>query len=560
MYDDGHGYCFACQHYQHPDGSTPTKKIDLSTNDKGLLNGIAVELPKRNIHLDVCERYGYHLGKLNGNVVEIANYVTDGKVSGQKIRGMPKNFTCRGSMSDAPLWGQHLWKMGSKQVVVTEGEIDCMSVYQVLGKTWPVVSVPNGAAGAPEAFKRSLEFLNSQESVVICFDNDDPGKAAAIKCAALLTPGIAKICSLPLKDANEMLVEGRTEELKSCIWNAQTYRPEGIVHVKDVVSSGDGIGNICDYPWLKMNKELYGRRSGELVVHTSGSGMGKSTVLREMIWYDLQQGIPTGVMMLEEGVNDTVLDLVSLMLNKPVKKIFAARKLNAQRTKQGKEALDFGIVDDLSDDEYQGARAKLNGMGLYLLDHFGSTDADLLIGKMDYMATSMGCRNIYLDHLSIVISGQESGNERKDIDVMMTHLRTFVERSDCHVDAVCHLTKPKNTPFEEGGQISLRDLRGSGSLYQLADSCIGYERNQQHTDPVIRNTIAVRSLKDRFGGKTGIVDALQFKSETGRLAAVEYQIDENGSITFNTPMGPVSYSEAYGNTEHGDGSTPDPLL
>ena len=532
----------------------------MSSDNKGLLNGIPVALEKRRIDLDTCEKFGYKLGKLNGNIVEIADYILNNEIVGQKIRGHPKSFTCRGNMRDAPLWGQQLWRDNGKMLIVTEGEIDAMSAYQAMGKTYPVVSVPNGAAGAAESFRRNLEFLNSYEAVYICFDSDEPGQKAALDCALLLKPGKAKLVKLPLKDPNEMLMDGRDQELKGCIWNAQTYRPEGIKHVSDVTFSGDSIGRICDYPWNKMNRELYGRRSGELIVHTSGSGMGKSTVLREMIWYDLQQGIPVGVMMLEESVQDTILDLLSLLLSKPVKKIFAARKINERRRVQGKDEIDFGVVDDLSDSDFEEARSKLFGMGLYLLDHFGSTDADLLIGKMDYMATSMGCQNIYLDHLSIVISGQESGNERKDIDVMMTNLRTFVERSDCHVDAVCHLTKPKNVPFEEGGQISLRDLRGSGSLYQLADSCIGYERNQQHVDPILRNTIAVRSLKDRFGGKTGIIDALQFNGTSGRLKAVDYTIDENGEIQFDSSNGAVSYSELYGQHPNGGDPSPDPLL
>lgn len=533
----------------------------MTTNEKGLLNGIPVALDKRQIDIDTCTKYGYKLGKLGNTVVEIADYVADNKVVGQKIRAPNKQFHCRGQMSTAHLWGQHLWRDGGKRIIVTEGEIDCMTVFQVLGKTWPVVSVPSGAAGAADAFRRNIEFLNSYETVVICFDNDAAGQKAALECAYILKPGTAAIATLPLKDPNEMLLENRAAEIKTCLWEAQVYRPEGIVHVKDVSLEGDAIGRVFDYPWDSMNKQLYGRRSGELIVHTSGSGMGKSTVLREMIWFDLQQGIPVGVMMLEESVKDTVMDLISLKLNKPVKKIFAARKINAQRTSQGKQPLDFEVVDDLTDEEFAGARDDLFGMGLYLLDHFGSTDVDLLISKMNYMTTSMGCQNLYLDHLSIIISGQDSGNERKDIDLMMTNLRTFVERTDCHVDAVCHLTKPKNTPFEEGGQISLRDLRGSGSLYQLADGCIGYERNQQHSDPTIRNTIAVRMLKDRFGGKTGIVDALQYDTSKGRLHDVPFSISDDGDVIFSDSNGnSTSYSEVFKQPATSDDVGADPLL
>jgi len=102
---------------------------------------------------------------------------------------------------------------------------------------------------------------------------------------------------------------------------------------------------------------------------------------------------------------------------------------------------------------------------------------------------------------------------------------------------VCHLTKPQGQAYEEGAQISLNDLRGSGSLAHLSDSVIGYERNQQDTDKNVANTIMVRSLKDRFSGYTGLVTALRYDHKTGRLIEVEYKLDETGKVTFGFTSG-----------------------
>ena len=413
---------------------------------------------------------------------------------------------------------------------MTEGEIDAMSIFQMQEGKWPVVSIPNGAPNAAKSFRENLEFLNSYDEVVICFDNDEAGKAGAIEAAMELTPGKAKIAQLSLKDANEHLLAGDSRTVITALWEAQTYRPDGILHVKDVKLGGSKDMKVWDYPWMCMTKALYGRRSGELVMHTSGSGMGKSTVIRELILADIQAGENVGVLMLEESTQDTKHDLMSLLLNKPIKRILAARKMNEMRRASGKNAIDFDIVDDLTDEEYEGAVVQIEGRNLFLYDHFGSQDCDTLIHKLEYMVKSLGCTKIYLDHVSIVISGMDSGNERKDIDVLMTKLRSFVEQTDCHVDAVCHLTKPQGQPFEEGGQISLRDLRGSGSLYQLADSVLGYERDQQHQDRKVANTIMIRSLKDRFGGFTGLCGALYYDKEHGRLKEIEWTTDADGNI------------------------------
>lgn len=59
------------------------------------------------------------------------------------------------------------------------------------------------------------------------FDSDDAGREAAHEAAQVLTPGKAKIATLPLKDAGEMLEAGRGAEIISAIWQASPYRPEG---------------------------------------------------------------------------------------------------------------------------------------------------------------------------------------------------------------------------------------------------------------------------------------------------------------------------------------------
>jgi len=122
-----------------------------------------------------------------------------------------------------------------------------------------------------------------------------------------------------------------------------------------------------------------------------------------------------------------------MRLGKPIHKILASRKINQIRTAKGKKPLNFGITDELTSQEYESAIKEIKEQPLYLYDHFGSLECNTLLAKMEYMRTSLGCDVIYLDHISIVISGTESHNERKDIDVLMTRLRQFVERSGCRV-------------------------------------------------------------------------------------------------------------------------------
>lgn len=533
VYDDGHRYCFAC-HYMEQNNGTVPERSEGSKESKLLQGAIPSNgIPHRCISRTTCEKFDYRVVQLNGVVYEMANYFdANGNKVGQKLRHPDKSFRCVGNMSHSTLFGQNLWKAEGKRIIITEGEIDAMSVYEATEGRVPVVSVPNGAAGASGSLKDNLGFLTGYDEIVLCFDNDEPGIDAAESCCNVIPPGRAYICTLPKKDANDMLVADERTALVRCLMEARPVRPDGVIHVSEVKIESDETDRVYDFPWDKMTKTLFGRRSGELCMHTSGSGMGKTTLLRQMQNFDLQCGRRVGIMMLEEAAQDSMNFLLGLRLGKPVHKIMAMRKLNAIRERDGKTLLDFGIKDNLTTEEYNAAYEALKKEPLFLYDHFGSLECDTLLHKMEYMSNALGCDVIYLDHVSIVISGKESGNERKDIDVLMTRLRSFVERSKVRVEAVCHLTKPDGTPFEEGGQISLRDLRGSGTLYQLSDSVIGYERNQQDQDKQKANTLMVRSLKDRFSGYTGLCTALQFDNMTGRLNEVAYTLDEQGNPLF----------------------------
>ena len=86
------------------------------------------------------------------------------------------------------LFGQHLWKNAGKRIVIVEGEIDALSVFEAM-PNWPVVSLPNGAQSAKKAIKNSLEFLESYERVVLLFDMDEPGQKAVEEVAEMFSPG-----------------------------------------------------------------------------------------------------------------------------------------------------------------------------------------------------------------------------------------------------------------------------------------------------------------------------------------------------------------------------------
>ena len=510
-----------------------------TTTGLKFLTGTLKALPNRKINEKTARFYGYMTLEKDGKRVEIAPFKRDGKVIAQKLRGANKAFQWRGETSGVPLWGQHLWKNSrGKRVVITEGEIDCMTVSQLLDNKWPVVSLPSGAAGAAKAVKDNIEFLGGYEEIVLMFDMDDAGREAVERVAEILPPGRCKVASLPYKDANECLLNNQGKAIINAMWEAQRYSPDEIVHVSQVEASDENERlKVYPFPFDSLSEFLLGQRSGEITLWSSGTGSGKSTILREIVYHHLTEGRSVGVIMIEEAPQETVDDIISLILNKPIRAIRAKKIMNNLRVSLGKDPINIGIIDDFSEEEYAEARSNLEGTNFYIYDHLGNNGLQNLCSRMEFMAVSLGVDVIVLDHITAAATGLMSGtndyndnsNERLLIDNIMKELRSLVSRTGVRLDVVSQLKKT-NKAYEEGDRITLQDLRGSGSLASVPNVVIALERDRQNPDPRIANTTVVRVLKNRLTGRSGVATCLYYDHETGRMNEIDFAIGDDGKI------------------------------
>ncbi len=510
LYTDGHQYCFACETYVHGDKEQQpaTSLPKQADNGESFIPGEYVDLVKRKISAETCKKLGYKVGDYKGQKCHVVDlYDEKGKRVAQKIRLPGKDFRVIGDLSKAGLIFQSRFKSGGKRLVITEGEIDALS-YAEIAKGWEVVSVPNGVSSAGKAIKKSLEYIESFSEVIFMFDNDDVGYDAALKCAELLAPGKSKIAKLPLKDANEMLVANRVAELKQSIYEARPFSPDGIIRGQDIslneLQTQQSRG--FDIPFTLLNKAIRGLRKRELVTLTAGSGIGKSTIAREL-GYHLQKEheLKIGYVMLEESCIKTAQALVAIDNNVPL------ADLMEDTTK---------VTQQQWEDSYANVVTPIS-----LYDHWGSTEVDSLISKLRFMAVGLECDFIILDHVSMVVSGLDT-DERKTLDMLMTKLRQLVENTGVGILAISHLKRgDKNKSFNEGGAISLTDLRGSAALEQLSDIVIGLERDQQSDEA--GNIATIRLLKNRPVGIVGRMGAAEYNAETGRLLETSQQMETN---------------------------------
>ena len=535
IYDDGHGWCYACEFYQRGNKvETIIESSPVYHNEK-FRTGEIISLPHRRINEKTVKQYGYQTTDTGAEVESF--YSSDGSTQAQHIRYDGKKFAWIGDTSRLPFYGQHLFNTGGKRILITEGAIDCLTMAQLFDNKYPVVSIPNGVNSAVKCVKDNYDYVSSFETIVICFDMDDPGRKAATEVAEMLPPGKVKIMSLPRKDPNDMLVNAESAELLKCYWNAKNYSPDSILHVSEIVSATkDSTLSVYEYPWDSLTNFMIGQDSGRLNLWTSATGHGKSTIIRELIMDHLNHGRAVGAVFLEESPEQTVDDLVSLKLGKPVRKILSQRQLNELRKKNNKQTVDM-VEDNLTDEEYQIAKAEIAQTPLYLYDHIGNTNISNIITRLDYMAVGLDCKVIFLDHITLLgnmllSSGNDFGNdERLVLDSVMKKLRELVERTGVTLHVIAHIKKTDKN-VDEGDKINLNDLRGSGSLAQISDNVFALERNAQHPDKVTCNTTNIRILKNRKGGRRGIATALFYNDQTAKLVDVPFVITPEGEVLY----------------------------
>lgn len=507
-YDDGHGVCFVCDAY-YKSNSTPTREAKkLPKNDTPVtpLTDVFRAIPKRGLTEEAIKKYAIDVCMdKTQDVAHRYPYFKDGVHVGNKIRRRTeKKFVWEGE-SDGELFGQHLFPAGSaKSITVVEGELDAASGWLLLGSRYPVVSVCSSGSAVADC-QRNWEYLNSFGEIVICFDKDEakvrnngevfyPGQDAAKKVAELF-PNKVRILTLEHgKDSNDYRQKGiEPKVFVDEWWKAPKVKPDGLVMGPDMWEKIQNRPSHFQspYPFEGLNKLTYGVRLSEFVVINAPTGVGKTSILKEIEYALLmnpeviEQGFGIGFLHLEEMDTDLALGLMSIHANKRF-----ALPDTEKTVEELKEAYD----------------AIVNTNRVVIYDHFGSNEIEGIISKVRHMA-ALGCKYIVLDHLSIVVSNQQ-GDERKQLDEISTKLKTLCMEANIALIAVIHQNRQ--------GQI-----RGTAGVEQLANIILRLERDLVSSDPWRRNVTKVWVEKNRFCGRTGPASWLFFDDITGRMSELD---------------------------------------
>lgn len=493
-----HTTCFVCKEQRWiKDANIERIKLDKVQEGFKPIPAHFERLGSRNISEEACAKFNIWVDAEGNHIYPYFN--RDGTHTANKIRvPSDKYFFSEGVLSKVSLFGQQAFPAGGKFITIVEGELDAASVFDLFGQKYPVVSV-RGSGSIEKDLAENFEYVNSFDTIVICFDKDEahyrkdgtvfyPGQEAALKAAAMFPLGKVKILTLAEgKDANEYLMKNLGAKFRDEWWKAPEYTPEGIKLAKDLweeVAHQKNYETVL-YPWEGLNERTFGIRLSELVTITADTGIGKTQLLREIIYAILPQserGI--GLCFLEETNGDTLLGLMSVHCNRPLHLPTVRSEITDEELKK--------IFDAVCSDER-----------LVIWDHFGSNEVDGVLQKIRHMS-ALGCKYIILDHLSIVVSDQ-SGDERKQLDEISTKLKTLCMELNIAVICVIHQNRKG-------------EIRGTAGVEQLSNMVIKLYRDKEADDAFTRNVTKVTIQKNRFCGRTGPATYLFYDQETGRLS------------------------------------------
>jgi twinkle protein len=427
-----------------------------------------------------------------------------------KIRNLlKKEFHATGDMSNARLFGTDRFQQGSaKAVTICEGELDAASVYQLLGSKYPVVSV-RSASSARKDCAAEFDYLNSFESIYLCFDNDDPGQRACADVAGLFN--FNKVFHVQLtkyKDPNDYLQNNAEKEFISAWWNAKKFLPEGIISSFsefDEILQQETSTSVATYPWATLQDITKGIRFGEVVLLTAMEGVGKTEIFRGLEYHLLQTTEANiGVIHLEEGKRRFLDGLAGYQLKT------AAHHDPYLTWEKKSSALREAIKSDNR---------------LHFYSHFSSDDPDAILDSIRFMAGACECKFIFLDHITMLVSGSADGDERRVLDYISTKLAGMVEELDFCLFLISHVNDDGKT-------------RGSRNISKIADLHVQLIRDLESSDPVERNTTNLLVKKNRFAAVTGPGGKLYFDKDT-------YMINERIDPAYDMPPTEANYGSDF---------------
>lgn len=564
--DEGYesGHCFSCQftvpsreYIEEQDGKqvskskvrSSTKEQQMSVNEVKSTKPVISDQDKARIKSETTAKAGGYRGLRDeittmfgvrhsftedtGEVSEQYYPVTqEGLLVGYKVREVPKNFYSIGRTgADCEMFGQFKFNRGGKYLLITEGEIDALSSYQMIydynkskGSDFETAVVsPTTGAQSKKQIAKNYAFCDTFDQVVLAYDADKAGQEAAEEVVKFLPKGKVKLMQMRYKDANEYLQKGKQKEFISDFYNAKPFVPVGIMGSGEITSSMREefkTPKIPLPPFMHKLQEMMagGVPLGRIVNLGSSSGSGKSTIIDEIVYYMLfNSPHKVGVVTLESTTGQYGIKLLSRHIGLKLE------------LKTNDEALEILESEHTKKKEQELFWTETGEHRFYLVDDRDG-GVENVKDAIENLVISCGCKVIILDPVNDVI-GSLSNEEQ---ETFYSWQKGMVKSHGCTFYNVMHTRKTSGgqKAGSTGADLHEEDLMGSSSAYKSAACNLMFSRNKEAENELERNTTIMKATKIRWTGKTGIAGKYYYDIEKHTLHDLDDWLEENGITEF----------------------------
>ncbi len=435
-----------------------------------------------------------------------------------------KDFT--GGVGDTKkgiqMFGQNIFEAGGKRLIITCGEEDAVTVYQMIASQtkfdggYATISTPSGEN--VEWVKPNLKYITSFSEIYIIADQDKAGKAFELELCKILPVGKVRLVRLPtgVKDPSAMWTscknsqqrEKASKTLYKSLFSAEKYSPAGVMSLSEGWNSyiNRGKDDLIPFPdsFGDLNLKTHGGYAlGEIINLIAPSSVGKSSFIKESIYSALiDTKYKVGVISLEETIDEFIEGMLSIHMSTQLNELSFDLRDREHEYIKFKELTSLGLEDSGED-------------RIHFLDHQGSVSGEGLLEKVDFLVNGLDCKIIILDPFTLACSGADI-----DEDEMNSEILKRVKRHKLAWLNVHHVRKNGGgtTANSEGGELSEEDIKGSGSSFQVGMINLIFTRNKIHDNPTIRNTTKIKMSKCRRHGKaTGVAGYIYYNGLNGRL-------------------------------------------
>lgn len=485
-FETGRGFCHSqCNNVITEDFVTAEMKEVKSSTFDGI----------RGIDAEVCKMFGIQMQlDATGAPVRYA-YKYPHNTKYRDANDKTKTWMKEKGLRMNKLFGPDFNAGSSNRIYITEGEFDAASLYQILGKTYPVKSLPSSSI-SDDFIKENHTYLNSFKEIVYAGEQDKAGKKAADRMYKAFPDKFFYVPMTKWKDANEFLQKGDGDDLKWAAIKPQRWTPENFFCSDGQIEKILREENPYQYTptgHTGLDGVIRGLVKGGLTFLKAPPGSGKTELFRY-----LQMGLLTNSPTCKIG-----------LLHMEEMKSFTYRAMATYKLGINVRTEDDAKANGVTEEAVLRAAQEAARQDRTIVFEMRSGDDPMAVLDYCNLASRVyGAEYIFIDHVQRLayLGGVEGATNT--LTKLAANLAQLAKEMNVGIVLISHVNDDGHTKYAK-------------SLEEEAIICIRIERDKEAKDEETRNTTRFYIEKNRPFSRLGLAGAVYYDQETTLLTEVE---------------------------------------